>query len=887
MLATIEIINGDFEQGFEVILEIAQDGGAVFRREARRLPPAPDLPQLYDSWQDCHYRLPEIRRIIRLPAAQTTEICDISTALSAASTLETYLQDWFSQDAFEALTGIILAETPPQDQLRVIFQTENRYLQRLPWQIWRLFGSQSRAEFGLSAHYAPPAGSINRPVRILAILGDSSGINVKADRSFLENLPGAEVVFLVEPDQSSLSDQLWDQPWDILFFAGHSTSDGQGNHGEFRINAQQSLSIQQLKFSLRQAIQQGLKLAIFNSCDGLGLAKQLTALRIPQMIVMREPVPDQIAQEFLKRFLYSFSNGTPFYLAVREARERLESLEQQFPGASWLPVICQNPAEPRLVWPSPDPILPPQRSWIARWFEQLSSEVGRLYRARKPLMLLGLALLALAAALLIALKLPLRTKLPSFGSPFVSPNVSIDVPKATPSDLLSLGERSLMATKPTGAKQLGITAYANQDWPEAIRQFEQALSQPSARNSDPESLIYLNNAIAALKGNPIQIATAVPLTTEATASYQGIAQEMLRGVAMAQTQANCGIQSLAEAMNQAADLAALCQGGIQQRLLQVQIANDKNNLETTDLVAAQLAVAHNLAVVGHYTSRITEQAAALYAKTGIVIVSPSSTSVKLSGLPYLFRTATNDAVAAQTLASYATQVKKLSRFAVANVPGDPFSDSLTDEFRKHLRSRKLIELPQCNLTASTFSSTGCVQAAIQAQAEALLLIPTQPATINLALELAKANATRSNRLMLLAGNTLYSPKTLDPYGEEAAQAGLTVAITWHRRGDRFEAEAEMLFGTQQVNWRTAMSYDAVNAICQGLKTTDLSKSLSQSRNNLKEALSSNLVADGAAGVGTVEFDAKGDRRPIAGRIGLLVRVEKNINSEVYDFKIVQ
>ena len=63
------------------------------------------------------------------------------------------------------------------------------------------------------------------------------------------------------------------------------------------------------------------------------------------MIVMREPVPDRVAQEFLKYFLQAFARGDTLYLSVREARERLQGLENQFPCATWLPVICQNPAE--------------------------------------------------------------------------------------------------------------------------------------------------------------------------------------------------------------------------------------------------------------------------------------------------------------------------------------------------------------------------------------------------------------------------------------------------------------------------------------------------------------------------------------------------------------
>jgi tetratricopeptide (TPR) repeat protein len=70
------------------------------------------------------------------------------------------------------------------------------------------------------------------------------------------------------------------------------------------------------------------------------------------MIVMRDMIPDKVAHQFLKYFLQSFSAGNSFYLATREARERLKGLEDRLPCASWLPVIFQNPAETPPTWES-------------------------------------------------------------------------------------------------------------------------------------------------------------------------------------------------------------------------------------------------------------------------------------------------------------------------------------------------------------------------------------------------------------------------------------------------------------------------------------------------------------------------------------------------------
>jgi hypothetical protein len=93
-----------------------------------------------------------------------------------------------------------------------------------------------------------------------------------------------------------------------------------------------------------------LQLAIFNSCDGLGLAHELEQLHIPQMIVMREPVPDKVAQEFLNHFLRAFANGDSLYLARASSQRTIARSRGEFPCASWLPVICQNPVEVPPDW---------------------------------------------------------------------------------------------------------------------------------------------------------------------------------------------------------------------------------------------------------------------------------------------------------------------------------------------------------------------------------------------------------------------------------------------------------------------------------------------------------------------------------------------------------
>jgi len=184
-------------------------------------------------------------------------------------------------------------------------------------------------------------------VRILAVFGDKEGIDLKKDLALLKKLSSqSEIKVLTEPQREELYEQI-EKGWHILFFAGHSYSK---EKGMIQINKTDSLSLDELANSLEKSISRGLKLAIFNSCDGLGLAEALTDLHIPQVIVMKEPVPDVVAQEFLKNFLKFFSSGQSLCASVHEGRRSLQKLEFKYPCATWLPVIFRNPSEEAITW---------------------------------------------------------------------------------------------------------------------------------------------------------------------------------------------------------------------------------------------------------------------------------------------------------------------------------------------------------------------------------------------------------------------------------------------------------------------------------------------------------------------------------------------------------
>ncbi|MBE9101113.1 CHASE2 domain-containing protein [Vacuolonema iberomarrocanum] len=347
--------DGDFQHhGFRVTLEVGPDGDRPDLELSAMLPPAPELLQRLHRWQQ-HYRsLDGATRIKPKAIVYKGSIHLVEACQQTATELGQCLQRWLSSDSFRVVDQRLREALNRDDPTRIVLRSADPYLLHLPWHLWDVLDRYPQAEVTLGAptlerlERVAPASAEPNAVRILAILGDSSGIDVEVDRRLLEVLPQAEVTFLVEPTRAEINDHLWEQPWHILFFAGHSHT--QAEQGCIAINPHDSLTLAELKYGLRRAIAQGLQLAIFNSCDGLGLAHELEPLRLPHLILMREPVPDRVAQAFLTQFLKAFSQGDSLHLAVRQARERLQGFEREFPCASWLPCLYHISAEPPLDW---------------------------------------------------------------------------------------------------------------------------------------------------------------------------------------------------------------------------------------------------------------------------------------------------------------------------------------------------------------------------------------------------------------------------------------------------------------------------------------------------------------------------------------------------------
>jgi hypothetical protein len=358
------------DQGFSASIESGEEGSQPTERNEGHLPAHPEILEVFSKWQTAFEIIAGVRRIEPKCPPQTFS-CEES-----ADVLKKSLNDWLNRgdrEEWRKIRDFLMTQATKHnveegkgEVTRIIVQTNDSELWQLPWSALDLsrLGIKAEIAFSLSEWKGKterlPKGT---KVRILVVLGNSGNLDTDFDRQLLQATPHAKITVLKQPSKAELLEQLRsDAGWHIFFFAGHSGTVKEEHIGQFEINEEEILTIEDLKNCFTTAIENGLQLAIFNSCDGVGLAKQLAELNLPQSIVMRLPVPDEVAKKFLQLFLERFAKqGKSLYAAVYETRGILEDEFKQYPGVGWLPMLCQNPAVvagsweewtriPKVVW---------------------------------------------------------------------------------------------------------------------------------------------------------------------------------------------------------------------------------------------------------------------------------------------------------------------------------------------------------------------------------------------------------------------------------------------------------------------------------------------------------------------------------------------------------
>jgi ABC-type branched-subunit amino acid transport system substrate-binding protein/serine/threonine protein kinase len=413
----------------------------------------------------------------------------------------------------------------------------------------------------------------------------------------------------------------------------------------------------------------------------------------------------------------------------------------------------------------------------------------------------------------------------------------------------SCGETVLLPKNPRVSSDIfayklkGTEAFKQEKYSEASEYFQNYLV---GNKNDPEARIYLNNAKAALTKNPLKIAAAVPIIDDPLNPSNALAEQMLRGFAHVQ-----------DNLNQ--------KNGINGRLLFIEIASYFRSAGKIKQVADAIVSKEDiLGIVGYYTSDNMLEAAPSY-DGKIAVISPTSTAVRDADFRlnnYVFRTSPDNSAGAGKLVEYMVR-QKLKKTAIFYQPSEKYTTSFIKIFKDILFQNQGQLVNECQVTQSSTEALLCLQKAKKSEAEVILLAFSDKVAEIAAIPIVN----QSGNITILGADTLYIESVTQTNNPK-----LRITVRWHRTNgakSKFEQESVKLWGTGDVSWRTAMSYDAAAAIAEGLKRSQGNFTRRRLYEELKKR---EFSAEGVTA--KVEFNDLGDRKPLPG-IGVLVKVENN------------
>ncbi|NCR66043.1 MAG: ABC transporter substrate-binding protein [Microcystis aeruginosa LL11-07] len=831
----LKIGDGSFETGFSVTLEIRDNHLLIAPFTDGKLVPNLDIADALQNYRRAYYHWVKSQPSlgITVPHSMITHaaVGDPRDNLrKATKTLKDSLNEWLNSSSLSLIQNHILFHIGTESEVRFFIQTTHFDLQQIPWECWNFLHKWfPDVEIALTIQIDPPRErTFTSAINVLVILGNidienkHTSLCLSSLQTVLGNQDKVSMQILSpgsDPPLSTINihNELIKNPWDIVVYLGHSQTSSDGHDGVFIIDNDTALSPEHnLRNSLEIAVKKGLKLVICNSCDGLGIGRQLANIGVPHIIVMKEPIAVRVALRFLEVFLPNFLGHKSLQESLTIARQdlKLHGFAVDAASSSLLPRLIENPEEPPLILPLPpentaeDSQEDPDQSWHLR----LSSRWKQ--------------------ALLFILSLLVTLSVLYWGGVF-----SDDASKYPE---ISLGEEILLKTnRQDNSLERGRQAFKNKEYKQAIQLFKKSLDRLP---NNPEIRIYYNNARAAYQDrNSLKIATSVPL-----GNNPEIAQEILRGLALFQ-------QELNDEQAKNHDF----------HFLQVVVANDNNSAaDAKDRAEKFVKDPSIIAVVGHNASAASEAAKDIYVQGKIVALSPTSFSSKISGNGYIYKMVPDLETFATTLSEYIRQqTDKLiiqnptNLICYDNRSGDNFNFAkkyrnilLGQQFQKIVKDEDF----DCNIEPkNNLDQEKIYQKIAQYQVNILMVAPYVN-DLKRAVSIFKQRPAEKLNLVILGSPTFQSYLTLAE-GKQGVE-NLVITVPWY---DLKQDNYIQSFWQNKINvWRTPMSYDATKVILTALRKL-YQQGQKFDRELLNQVLRNDFSIEGMTG--TVRFDENGVR----------------------------
>jgi eukaryotic-like serine/threonine-protein kinase len=372
----------------------------------------------------------------------------------------------------------------------------------------------------------------------------------------------------------------------------------------------------------------------------------------------------------------------------------------------------------------------------------------------------------------------------------------------------------------------------------------------------------MNNALLkAIGADYYTIAIIVPIRRDEQGKITSaaLAEELLRGLAQAQTEVNLSLLS----NNSDRDFPGrdfIAPNNLNQKGIRVIIADD-SNIKSEAVKRAKYLVKHPeiIAVIGHYTSDMTVETIDIYDRDRLVAISPGSTTEELTRKPrkFFFRTAPTTSTEAKSLVDFLWSVGQ-KKVACFYNPNSPFSASLWEEFKNQFEAKGGVALRINNhydLSKNDFNAQAAIAEVEKAGIKSMAVFPDGQVTSSIenALEMIKVN---NDRNWIVGPWTLYEPRTLEIAKQLKSVEKLAISVFWHPLDSfdkKFPQNAEKLWGGP-VNTRSALTYDAAKTLIKALE-----KQAQPSREGMQKTLADpNFKAEGATGI--IEFNSKTGNR---------------------------
>ncbi|MGK7941802.1 MAG: ABC transporter substrate-binding protein [Crocosphaera sp.] len=404
--------------------------------------------------------------------------------------------------------------------------------------------------------------------------------------------------------------------------------------------------------------------------------------------------------------------------------------------------------------------------------------------------------------------------------------------------LLSVGEDSILPNPPW-RKSLGIKSIQAKNYEEAIKHFQKSFKEEV---QDPETLIYLNNALLDYY-NKDYYTLAVTIPTNKNHQKADLPKSILRGVAQAQTEINLGLFNKYEP--ELKDILGnnfRAKNVINNKLgLKIVIANEGNQETQAQKVAKSLIKQPILGVIGSWTSDMTVATVDIYEKNKLVSISPGATTEYLTKnpSPFFFRTITNSSVNFKQIIKELISNNKTKAVFFYN-PSSDFSSSAWESFKQEFEAKGGTIIhenanisPEYDLSAPDFDPQKSLEKIsnepeYEAEKTVIFLIPDAEVTNATQNSIKLIQALSSNNQIPLVGLwSLYKDELLNINNKTILSKIILTSFIYpfdpNSKNRNFSANSQQLWReenrpiTTTITPRTASAYDATRGFIEALE----------------------------------------------------------------------